>query len=324
MVTIKDVAVRAGVSVTTVSRVMNNRGPLSENTKTAVKRAMEELGYMPNDVARALGKNSLNIIGLIVPSIQHPFFAELVHAFEYDSYTRGYKLMVSASDYNYKKEKHSVGLLRRTMVDGIIYASHSMGSDFLEDMKVPAVTLENVFAGLPAILSDNAQGGFLAARHLLARGCRNLVTISGQRNLHLSADERTVSFIRECERQGASCKVYSADEEMLKTMEYSRIVSQVFNENPNMDGIFASSDIIGAQCIQMAFSLGYKILDEIKIVGYDDVILSRLVYPPLTSIRQNIPDLVKATMDTLVALIAGEKVPETQTIPVTFIERRTT
>ena len=73
MVTIKDVAVRAGVSVTTVSRVMNNRGPLSENTKTAVKRAMEELGYMPNDVARALGKNSLNIIGLIVPSIQHPF-----------------------------------------------------------------------------------------------------------------------------------------------------------------------------------------------------------------------------------------------------------
>ncbi|MEI3187634.1 MAG: hypothetical protein V8S27_07375 [Lachnospiraceae bacterium] len=93
-------------------------------------------------------------------------------------------------------------------------------------MKVPAVTLENVFAGLPAILSDNAQGGFLAARHLLARGCRNLVTISGQRNLHLSADERTVSFIRECERQGASCKVYSADEEMLKTMEYSRIVSR--------------------------------------------------------------------------------------------------
>lgn len=91
-----------------------------------------------------------------------------------------------------------------------------------------------------------------------------------------------------------------------------------------MDGIFASSDIIGAQCIQMAFSLGYKIPDEIKIVGYDDVILSRLVYPPLTSIRQNIPDLVKATMDTLVALIAGEKVPETQTIPVTFIERRTT
>ena len=103
MATIKDVASKAGVSITTVSRVMNDRGPLSEATKKAVHDAMEELGYFPNDVARALGKNSLNIMGLIVPTIKHPFFGELAHACEDETYRRGYKLMVVASDYNEEK-----------------------------------------------------------------------------------------------------------------------------------------------------------------------------------------------------------------------------
>ena len=115
MATIKDVASKAGVSITTVSRVMNDRGPLSEATKKAVHDAMEELGYFPNDVARALGKNSLNIMGLIVPTIKHPFFGELVHACEDETYRRGYKLMVVASDYNEEKEKRCMDILRRNM-----------------------------------------------------------------------------------------------------------------------------------------------------------------------------------------------------------------
>ena len=113
MATIKDVASKAGVSITTVSRVMNDRGPLSEATKKAVHDAMEELGYFPNDVARALGKNSLNIMGLIVPTIKHPFFGELVHACEDETYRRGYKLMVVASDYNEKKRKTLRGYFKK-------------------------------------------------------------------------------------------------------------------------------------------------------------------------------------------------------------------
>lgn len=324
MVTIKDVASRAGVSITTVSRVMNNRGPLSEATKKAVYDAMKELGYLPNDVARALGKNSLNIIGLIVPTIKHPFFGEMVHEFEYETYLRGYKLMVFASNYDYEKEKQCVSLLRRNMVDCIIYASHSMGTDFLEDIHIPAVTLENVFSGLPAILSDNAQGGNLATRHLIARGCKKIVHISGQQDLRLSADERTKAFIAACEKKKVAYRIYSADEKMLNEMDYSNLISRVFNENPDMDGIFASSDIIAAQCIQAAWSFGYRIPEEVKIVGYDDICLSRMTYPPLTTVRQNIKDLVKTAMDTVVDLIEEKDVPDIQTIPVTFIERRTT
>ena len=324
MVTIKDVASKAGVSVTTVSRVMNNRGPLSEATKKAVHDAMEELGYLPNDVARALGKNSLNIIGLIVASIKHPFFSELVHEFEYYAYMRGYKLMVFATDYDYEKERQSVNLLRRSMVDCIIYASHSMGSDYLEDMHVPAVTLENTYTGIPAIVSDNAQGGFLAARHLIARGCRNLIHISGQLDLHLKAEDRTESFVKECERKHVKYEVYSASERMLSKLDYSELISQIFGEHPDADGIFASSDVIAAQCLQYALSLGYQVPEELKIVGYDDVTLSRLVYPPLTTVRQNIKELVKTAMDTVENLLENREVPEIQKIPVSFVERRTT
>lgn len=325
MVTIKDVAVKAGVSVTTVSRVMNNRGPLSESTKKAVYDAMEELDYLPNDLARALGKNSLNLIGLIVPSIRHPYFAQLVHQFEYECSLREYKLIVFACDYDYEKEKRCIELMRRTMVDGIIYTSHSEGKDFLENLQVPAVTLENRFAGLPAILSDNRQGGYLAARHLIARECKNLICIGGQLDLRLPSDERINSFRRECEKQGVPCKVYSATDAMLSEMEYGNLISQVFTENPDMDGIFASSDVIAAQCIQAATAFGYKIPEQLKIVGFDDIFMSRLMNPPLTTVRQNTNDMVKAAVEVLMMLMEGKKdVPETQTIPITFVERRTT
>lgn len=324
MATIKDVASRAGVSITTVSRVMNDRGPLSEATKKAVHKAMDELGYLPNDVARALGKNSLNIIGLIVPTIRHPFFGELVHTCEDETYRRGYKLMVVASDYNEEKEKRSIDILRRNMVDGILYSSHFLNKEFLEELRVPAVTLNNEFSALPAIRSDDVQGGYMAARHLIGKGCKKMIHISGQQDLHLTADLRMTAFTKECERQGVPCKVYSANEQMLWDMEYSSLINQIFIENPDMDGIFASSDIIAAQCIQMAGVLGYKIPEDIKIVGYDDICLSRLLYPPLTTVRQNVSGLVKTAMDTVCDLIAGKKVPESQLVPVTFIERKTT
>lgn len=324
MVTIKDVANRAGVSITTVSRVMNDRGPLSEATKKAVHDAMEELGYFPNDVARALGKNSLNIIGLIVPSLKHPFFGEMVHEFEYYCYSRGFKLMVFASFYDVEKEKNCVSLMRRNMVDCIVYASHSQGSDFLEDLKIPAVTLENVFPGIPAILSNNMQGGTMASRHLIAKGCRKLINISGQRDLRLSADERTDAFIKECQCKGVEYKIYSADEKMLKDLDYTDLISRIFYEQQDMDGIFASSDIIAAQCIQTALSMGYRIPEDLKIVGYDDISLSRLIYPPLTTVRQNVKELVRTAMDTIMAIIDSKEVPQRQILPVTFIERKTT
>ena len=93
---------------------------------------------------------------------------------------------------------------------------------------------------------------------------------------------------------------------------------------PDMDGIFPSSDIIAAQCIQMAGTLGYRIPEDIKIVGYDDICLSRLLYPPLTTVHQDIKGLAKTAMDTVEELIEGKQVPESQVVSVSFIERKTT
>ncbi len=324
MITIKDVANKAGVSVTTVSRVMNNRGPLSEATKKAVHDAMEELGYLPNDVARALGKNSMNIIGLIIPGLKHPFFGEMVHEFEYYAHERDYKLMVFATEYDTEKEKRCINLMRRNMVDGIIYASHSVGGDFQKGIHIPAVIVENEFNGIPAILSDNVQGGTMAARHLIARGCRNLVHITGRRKQYVRPDSRTGAFLAECERSHVPCKVYYTTRDMFVQMEYSEVIGQVFGENPDMDGIFASSDIIGAQCMQAALSLGYRIPEQIKIVGYDDTCISHLTYPPMTTVRQNLKEIVRTAVDTLMDLIEGKEVEAVQKISVAFIERRTT
>src|SRR5690606_7773253 len=126
MPTIRDVAERAGVSVTTVSRVLNNRGYISEATRRKVYQAMKELDYQPNEVARSLFRKRSNIIGLIVPTVEHPFFGELTFQVETYAYSRGYKVLVCNSQLNAAKEQEYIGMLRRNQVDGIIMASHTL------------------------------------------------------------------------------------------------------------------------------------------------------------------------------------------------------
>ena len=119
MPTIKDVAERAGVSVTTVSRVLNNRGYISQATRTKVYQAMEELDYQPNEVARSLFRKRSKIIGLIVPTVAHPFFGELTSYLETYAYSRGYKVLICNSQLDASKEQEYIGMLRRNQVDGI-------------------------------------------------------------------------------------------------------------------------------------------------------------------------------------------------------------
>ena len=160
MATIKEVAQRAGVSVTTVSRVLNKRGYISQEMHDKIYATMEELNYQPNEVARSLTRRRTKIIGLLVPSVDDPYFGEVVNQLILAAMRHGYKVMIYASDGQNDRALEYVGMLKANQVDGIIISLRSRELDALLDDNLPVVSFERIKVGrLPTVLCDNHMGG---------------------------------------------------------------------------------------------------------------------------------------------------------------------
>ena len=184
MATIKEVAQRAGVSVTTVSRVLNKRGYISQEMHDKIYATMEELNYQPNEVARSLTRRRTKIIGLLVPSVDDPYFGEVVNQLILAAMRHGYKVMIYASDGQNDRALEYVGMLKANQVDGIIISLRSRELDALLDDNLPVVSFERIKVGrLPTVLCDNHMGGRMAAEELLASGSKRPCTTSCSRRM---------------------------------------------------------------------------------------------------------------------------------------------
>ncbi|MCM8711578.1 LacI family DNA-binding transcriptional regulator [Clostridium sp. SYSU_GA19001] len=323
MATIKDVAKIAGVTVTTVSRVLNNRGYISEATRKKVYDAMEELNYQPNEIARSLFRRKSNILGLIVPNVSHPFFAELTNYVEFYAYQSGYKVLVCNSYQDSVKEKDYVEMLKRNQVDGIIMGSHTMEtSDYLIP-NLPIVALDRDFLnGIPFVTSDNYEGGRLATNLLIDKGCRKLAHISGPLELSTPANNRYQAFVDTADERKVDYVIKEAKLDIFES--YEKLVYKMFEEYPDIDGIFASSDMIAVSIIHVASLLGKEIPKDLKIVGYDDINLASLIVPSLTTIKQPIKEMAELSVSLLINEIEGKKVEIENILPIRLVERKTT
>lgn len=323
MATIKDVAKEAGVSTATVSRVLNNSGYMSQEAVDKVHKAMENLSYRPNAVARSLVKGKHNSIGVMFPNLSIPFWAELESELERVAEKKGYNLMLAVAPNDAEAYIEKYESMRSRMPDGIITSYIKDTEHYINASETPTVILGNVSYG-PSVSSNDEQGGLLAAKHLIAKGCKNIIHISGELGSRSSANARTYAFMNECKKENVTYKVYETTREQYLKMDFESIISNVFYENEQFDGIFASNDILAAHCISTALSLGYRIPEDIRIVGYDDISLSKWIYPSLTTIHQDNKKLAETAVDTLLKQLAGEEVPDKQVIPVRLIERKTT
>lgn len=323
MATIKDVAKIAGVTVTTVSRVLNNRGYISDTTRKKVYEAMEELNYQPNEVARSLFRRKSNILGLIVPNVSHPFFAELTNYVEYYAYESGYKVLVCNSYQDTVKEKDYIEMLKRNQVDGIIMGSHTLEtSDYLIPT-FPIVALDRNFSNnIPFITSDNYAGGRLATNLLIDKGCKKLAHISGPLELSTPANKRYQAFIDVVTERKVD---YVIEQTKLDIYEsYEKLAYKIFEKHPDIDGVFASSDMIAASIIHVASQVGKEITKDLKVVGYDDINLASLIVPPLTTIKQPIREMGQLAVKLLMNQIENEEVAIENVVPIKLVERKTT
>ncbi|WP_033154438.1 LacI family DNA-binding transcriptional regulator [Pseudobutyrivibrio ruminis] len=325
MATLKDVAAECGLTVTTVSRVLNNRGYISDKTRKKVYEAMAKLNYRPNEVARSLSKKTTNTIGVIVPHIRHPYFAEMISNIENAASKHGYKIILCNSKGRNNKEKEYLDMCTSNRVAGIILFSGSVAVQEFTDSNIALVTVERfVENGTAAVECDNKQGGELAAQHLIDCGCKRLLHVSGILNNSMPADDRALGFIEVCEKNGVFYKVVATNMGQYNSLDYHDMLEGALEYDEEIDGVFASSDLIASQILQVCSKLGKRVPEDIKIVGFDDVMISQITNPPISTIHQPIKEMAEAAVDMVIAASEGKMVPKRTLLPVTLVKREST
>ena len=325
MATIVDVARLAGVTPTTVSRVINNRGYISEKTKKRVHEAMDELGYQPNEIARSLTKQKSNTIGVIVPHISHPYFAKLISNLENEAAKKDYKIILCNSKEKAEKEKQYLDMCKSNRVAGIIICSGNVESNKINTGGIPVVLLEKNFEeGKLGIQCDNYQGGKLATEHLIECGCKKVLHFSGVIDEEMPADNREKAFIDICNENNIEFFIRKYDIDTYNQMNYYDYIKAALNEIEGVDGIFASSDLIAAQVIQVCNEIKIRIPEDIKLVGFDDVDISQLTTPRITTVHQPIKEMARLSIELIDAKYNNIEVNEKTILPIKLIIREST
>ncbi|MED0666883.1 LacI family DNA-binding transcriptional regulator [Bacillus badius] len=322
MVTIRDVAAEAGVSVATVSRVLNNKGYVHEDTLRKVQQAIEKLNYSPNEVARSLFKRQSKLVGLLLPDITNPFFPELARGVEDELQKQGFRLLFGNSDENPEKEQAYIETFLQNQVVGIISATQTSGMFNQEQPAVPTVFLDRTHEGRYTVYADGREGGKIAARELVRRGSRNITVLKGPGHISPVQDR----FLGAVEVLAASSVDFQVIQMASLTYEEAEErAKELFRQYPATDGILASNDMTAAAVLHEALRIGKAIPEEVQIIGFDDIPMSRLLFPSLSTIKQPVYEMGKQAAQLLLKLIKKEEVAEQVIqLPVSFVERNTT
>lgn len=324
MATLKDVAAETGLTVSTVSRVLNNRGYISAETRNKVYEAMKKLNYQPNEVARSLSKRRSNTIGVIVPHIEHPYFAKLISRLERAAYDNDFKLFVFNSKDKEERENEYLEMCKSNRVAGIILCSGTVEVEKFEGLNVPLITIERFLdSGTASVECDNRQGGILAAKHFQECGCGHILYLCGYSEIGMPADRRQEGFQEICDRLGMGYTFVSSSAEKYKTLDYHSYIEDALNNYPEADGIFASSDVIAAQVIQVCSKKGIRIPEDIRLIGFDDVNIASLTTPSITTIHQPLTEMAEMAVRMVREINEGKVVPSRTVLPVSLVKRET-
>jgi LacI family transcriptional regulator, sucrose operon repressor len=320
---IGDVALRAGVSQTTVSRVLNNRGYISQETRDSVYKAMNELNYFPNDLARSLFNKRTNLIGLIVPSTTNPFFGEFSFHLENLASSLGFKVLLCNSLGQVDKEEKYVDMLMRNQVDGIIAAAH-YNREIINYQKqnIAVVAIDRFLSDtIPVVGSDNYSGGRLATELLLSKGCRSIVHINTVLELDTPATLRRKAYEDVMAENGLAAVTYEVSNPFDQAEQLATI-RLLLDECPDVEGVFASNDLQAACFIAEARRRGRRVPEDIKVIGFDGTETATMLLPELTTIRQSIPLIAKTAIELLIKEIEGQydELPRETYLPVELVE----
>ncbi len=329
MVTIKDVAADAGVSVGTVSKVLNHIY-VKPNNREKVEESIKKLGYRVNTYARGLKAQQTYTVAMIIPDLKNPFFALLVNYVEQVLAASGYRLLVCNSHNNASRELSYINMILQNKVDGLIAITYSNLDGYLE-AGLPMISIDRHFPGeeICCISSDSDNGGRLAAEKFIETGCRSVVYIRNGSNLENETLKRGRSFLNVSQKAGLEAsQIELGEETTLRQREIQKIdkfvESIVKNGNCKYDGIFTSSDVHAVLVQKKLKQLGVRVPQDVQIIGYDGLRVLNVGDYVVSSIAQPIKEMALTCVDVLIKLIEKRHADLNIVLPVKFVEGGTT
>lgn len=308
-VTLEDIARKAAVSTMTVSRVLNNKGEISESTRQRVLKIIEELDYRPSRIARSLATNRSYTVGVTIPDIANPYFAELVSAAQTVAWENDYNVILCNTQENHDRERDVLRLLEENRVDGVIIgATRLPDEDLLELLKKQrAVILINrdiSLEGIGIVQVDELVGASKAVNHLLSKH-RHLGMLAGppysqSSRLRLQAYQDIQS------KQGYDDNLKRVEHCSPDATGGYQATIQILTNFPEIEGLFCYNDLVAIGALQACLELNKKVPDDLAIVGYDDTYLASHVFPPLTTVHSHIKQIGKIAMEKLLQHIQGK------------------
>ena len=301
--TLRDVARRAGVATSTISRYLNGSLELPSPTRDRVQAAIAELNYRPNALARSLQAGRSHILGLIVPDLSNPFFTSVADAAAAAAYREAYSILLCATGNDPKREEHYVNLLAAGQLDGLIYLGAHRRNSALATIKrkeLPIIVVDEEIEGVAGgrLFVDNRRGGYLATEHLLHLGHRNIAFIGGEADLLTTVERRRGYEDALLERGLALQRKQMFLGEY--TTEFGARAARELLAEVRPTGIFAASDVVAIGVLQAARQLGLIIPEDLSLVGFDDIPMAEMLAPPLTTIWQPAEDLGRTAVSMLV------------------------
>ncbi|MDD4083108.1 MAG: LacI family DNA-binding transcriptional regulator [Sphaerochaetaceae bacterium] len=285
----KEVAQKAGVSVSTVSRVLAGKTYISENTRELVENAAKELNYRPNVMAKGLKLGRSNAIALMIPSIDNLMFPDIVRGVEDVARSHNFVVTLCNTDEDMNKEKLYMKKLSNMGVDGIVVATMRKNSDHVRSLHeegFPIVlTSRNYDGKLDAVVIDNFQAAYKGVSYLISRGYKNIVIALGDEELPLY-HQRLLGYKKALEDAGISFREELVMREMGSNESFYPLTKDLLKKNPEIDCFFATNDIRAIIIIRALRDVGLKVPDDIGVMGFDDTQISSFVDPPLTTIHQ--------------------------------------
>ncbi|XID90939.1 LacI family DNA-binding transcriptional regulator [Paenibacillaceae bacterium WGS1546] len=305
--TIKEVAKEAGVSISTVSRVINGRDRVSKHTLRKVQQAVDKLQFHPDHVARTMINKKTKTIGLIVPQLSNEYWALMSEVIQNELWSLGYTTLICSTDNETDKESAYLRMYIERRVDGIIYCSfpYAQGAtqdqvDILRQSGIPVVTLDPAMSGFSCVVGDHLLGSFSAVEHLIQLGHRSIAYIGGP----------AVSIEREFGYRKA-LMMYGINVEeslicLVNGQSFSdgyQALSKLRASGAAFDALFCGNDLLAFGAIKAMEEAGVRVPEDIAVVGYDDIFSARLFKPALTTVRQPIPDIAKELVSLLIQAV---------------------
>ncbi len=319
MLTISQVAKIAGVSVATISRVLNASPLVTEKTKRHVQKVIDELDYHPNVVARSLRSSKSRLLLALVPNISNPFHAEIVHGINKVVYAHDYNLLLCETHGIREREDAFFSMLKQKIVDGILAIDPAVSTDNLLEYGASYPIIQcceyKEMADLPYVGVDDEQGAFAAVSHLIATGCRRIAMVNASGSFGF-ARLRREGYLRALQEHG-----FTPDSSMVIEYEYNigedsaaMVAKRLLTLPARADGVFFDYDVIAVGTQRALIEAGVRVPDDVSIVGFDGSDMTLICTPTLTTIAQPAYKIGLKSAEMLFTLLEGKKLEEREVI----------